>query len=43
MLVEAILQQLTTIEDGYIPAFAIGIPLAVLGYLVYLKESRKGR
>ena len=39
MLVEALLQQLTTIEDGWIPAFAIGIPLGVVGYLAYLRQE----
>ncbi|MFY9870341.1 MAG: hypothetical protein WAK17_11520 [Candidatus Nitrosopolaris sp.] len=38
MLLDAILQ-LNNIENGYILAFAIGIPLAVWGYLSYLKQE----
>jgi hypothetical protein len=30
-----------TVEQGFIPAFGIGIPLAVLGYVSYLRQRRK--
>jgi hypothetical protein len=38
---EILLQQLTNIELGFIPAFAISIPIAVVGYLSYLRQRRK--
>jgi hypothetical protein len=40
LIPEALLQQLTTIENGYIISFAIGIPLAVWGYLSFLKQDK---
>lgn len=46
MIPEALLQQLTTYsttENGLVLAFAIGIPLAVLGYLSFLKSESKGK
>ncbi|MFY9794630.1 MAG: hypothetical protein WCC17_24635 [Candidatus Nitrosopolaris sp.] len=42
MLSDAILLQLTTIENGVWYTFAIGIPLAVWGYLTYLNRLKKG-
>lgn len=39
MLVETLLLQLTNIESGWIPAFAIGIPLGALGFLAYLRQE----
>jgi hypothetical protein len=30
-----------SVETGFIPAFGIGIPLAVLGYASYLRQRRK--
>ena len=30
-----------SVEEGFIPAFGIGIPLAVLGYLSYLRQETK--
>jgi hypothetical protein len=29
------------VETGFIPAFAIGIPVAVWGYASYLRQRRK--
>ena len=39
---DALLLQLVTIENGWIGAFAIGIPCAVWGYLAYLSRKKKG-
>jgi hypothetical protein len=39
---DALLLQLTTIENGWIMAFAISIPCAVWGYLAYLNRKKKG-
>jgi hypothetical protein len=30
-----------SVETGFIPAFAIGIPVAVWGYASYLRQRRK--
>ncbi|MFZ0515263.1 MAG: hypothetical protein WAM14_26945 [Candidatus Nitrosopolaris sp.] len=43
MSFEALLLQLTNVEDGYIPAFVIAIPLAIWGYLAYLKQNNYGK
>jgi hypothetical protein len=40
LISEILLQQLTVIENGYIIAFAIGVPLAVWGYLSFLKQDK---
>jgi hypothetical protein len=40
---DALVMQLTNIENGYILTFAIGIPCAVWGYLAYLKQVREGK
>ena len=42
MSLDAILLQLTNIENGIWYAFAIGIPLAAWGYLTYLGHKKKG-
>ncbi|MGC1931414.1 MAG: hypothetical protein WA667_20775 [Candidatus Nitrosopolaris sp.] len=42
MSVDALLLQLTNIENGYMWTFVIGIPCAVWGYLAYLKHKKKG-
>jgi hypothetical protein len=39
---DAILLQLTTVENGIWYPFAIGIPLAAWGYLTYLAHKKKG-
>jgi hypothetical protein len=39
---DALVLQLTNIENGWIYAFAIGIPCAVWGYLTYLERKKKG-
>jgi len=39
MSLDALVLQLTNIENGYILAFAIGIPCAVWGYLDFLKQE----
>lgn len=38
---EILLQQLTNIETGFIPAFAISIPIAVWGFVSYIRQRRK--
>lgn len=42
MSLDALLLQLTTIENGVWYTFAIGIPLAVWGYIAYLKRLKRG-
>jgi hypothetical protein len=42
MSLDALVLQLTNIENGWIIAFAIGIPCAVWGYLTYLDRKKKG-
>jgi hypothetical protein len=39
---DALVLQLTNIENGIWYTFAIGIPCAVWGYLTYLDRKRKG-
>lgn len=42
MSLDALVLQLTNIENGWIIAFSIGIPCAVWGYLTYLARKKKG-
>jgi hypothetical protein len=39
---DALVLQLTNIENGWIWAFGIGIPCAVWGYFAYLNQKKKG-
>ena len=38
--IDALLLQLTNIENGYMWTFIIGIPCAVWGYLDYVKQVK---
>ena len=42
MPLDALVLQLTNIENGWVIAFSIGIPCAVWGYLTYLERKKKG-
>jgi len=42
MSLDALVLQLANIENGWIWAFAIGIPCAVWCYLTYLDRKKKG-
>lgn len=42
MSFDALILQLTNIENGYMWTFIIGIPCAVWGYFTYLTHKKKG-